>query len=400
MDPRNRTDLGILSIANAVIHLGRMYILPTILIELSTDFSLSLFQLGSIITLIIIIETISLPLCGYISDRVNRSFTLPVSLLIFGVFFGVIGFTGKRSLGIFVVGLIVIGLMASFYHTAAISLLLDLFDAKNRGKAQSIHGTGARIGGALGPTLVGVIFIVDRPWSDVYLILAFPVFIVAFLLFLKRVGANIERSRAELNQVEEKNRLALKFKTTGILKALVLLTIVRSISAIQLEMLSFIFPTFLTEQGHSPATAAFLFSWMTVTGIIGVLLSGYLTDRVGPRLFLMVAYTFQGVATALLVITGGTNWIIISSVIYGIATSTTFPAFLSLLGQYSTMYRRGMTYAMTGILPGLFRAVAPTVDGYIVETRSTPQIFLIGIVLAFINVGLVPLLKQREKTNT
>ena len=141
MNISNRTDLGLLSIANAVIHLGRMYILPTILIELSMDFSVSLFQLGSIITMIIVIETISLPLCGYISDRVNRSFTLPVSLLIFGMFFVIIGLSGKRSLGIYVGCLTAIGVIAGFYHTAAISLLLDLFDDQNRGKAQSIHGT-------------------------------------------------------------------------------------------------------------------------------------------------------------------------------------------------------------------------------------------------------------------
>ena len=99
-----------------------------VIIELSMDFSISLFQLGSVITLIIIIETVSLPLCGYISDRVNRSLTLPTSLLLFGMFFVLIGLSGKRSLGIFVGGLTAIGVIAGFYHTAAISLLLDLFD--------------------------------------------------------------------------------------------------------------------------------------------------------------------------------------------------------------------------------------------------------------------------------
>ncbi|GAG89197.1 unnamed protein product, partial [marine sediment metagenome] len=54
-------------------------------------------------------------------------------------------------------------------------------------------------------------------------------------------------------------------------------------------------------------------------------------------------------------------------------------------------------YAMTSILPSVSRSFAPTIDGYLVETRSTIQIFILGIVLAITNVMFIPILKRRDK---
>lgn len=397
MKSNQRTDLGVLFLANTTIHMGRTYILPTILTELSSDFFLSLLQLGGIITLIQVVEAISMPISGHISDRWSKSFSIPISLLLYGFLLSLIGILGRRSFYIFIAALMFIGILAGFYHTAAISLILDLFDEKSRGKAQSVHSSGGRIGSAIGPTLVGVIFLARRPWSDVYLVLSIPVICISILLFLKRVGKNIERSRANLNRVDNYGDPSLKSETTMILSALLLLTAVRAIGTIQNEMISFILPTYLTTQGHSQATAAFLFGWIAVSGILGVLFGGYLADRIGLLRFLMLAYAFQGVTTALLVATSGTNMIFLSAFVFGIATSTTFPAILSLLARYSPMYRRGMAYAMTGVLPATLRSIAPTIDGFLAETQSLTQIFGLGIALAFTNVALMPLLRREEQ---
>ncbi|MFQ6125282.1 MAG: MFS transporter [Candidatus Heimdallarchaeota archaeon] len=397
MKNSQRTDLGILFLANSTIHMGRTYILPTILTELSSDFFLSLFQLGGIITLIQAVEAISMPISGHVSDRWSRSFSIPISLLLYGFLLSLIGILGRRSFYIFIAALTFIGILAGFYHTAAISLILDLFDERSRGKAQSIHSSGARIGSAIGPILVGVTFVARRPWTDVYLVLSIPVLGISLLLFLKRVGKSIEQSRANSNQTNNYKSPPLNFATTMLFRALFLLTAVRAIGTILIEMISFILPTYLTTQGYSQATAAFLFGWMAISGVLGVLFGGYFADRIGPLRFLMLAYAFQGVATTILVVTSGTNMIFLSAFIFGIATSTTFPAILSLLARYTSTYRRGMAYAMTGVLPATFRSIAPTIDGFLAETQSMTQIFVLGIALAFTNVTLMPLLKREEQ---
>ncbi len=397
MNNNQRTDLGVLFFANFPFHMGRTYVLPTILTELSSDFFLSLLQLGGIITLTQAIEAISMPISGHISDQWSKSFSIPISLLLYGFLLSLIGVLGRKSFYIFIAALTFIGILAGFYHTAAISLILDLFDEKSRGKAQSVHSSGARIGSAIGPILVGVIFLTRRPWSDVYLVLSIPVIGISILLFIKRVGKNIERSRANLNQVNNYGGQSLNSATTMLLRALFLLTAVRAISAIQNEMISFILPTYLTEQGHSQATAAFLFSLMAASGILGVLFGGYFADRFGPLWFLFLAYAFQGVTTAILVATSGTNMIFLSTFVFGIATSTTFPAILSLLARYSPMYQRGMAYAMTGVFPAMLRSIAPTIDGFLAETQSMTQIFGLGITLAFTNMALMPLLRREEQ---
>ncbi len=396
MKRNHKSDLGLLFIANAAIHM-RTYLLPTILIALSEDFSLTLFQLGGLISLSLFVESISFPISGYISDRGNRSLSIPVSILICGIFLAIIGIIGQQSLYLFLLSLTLIGAAAGFYHTAAISLILDLFDEKTRGKAQSIHGTGSRIGTTTGPILAGLIFLTNRSWTDIYLILSIPVFLAAILLFMKRVGKDVEQSPSDIKPVEHNIHYSLKPVTTVLLGSLIILTIIRTIGAIQNEMISFIIPIFLTEQGYSQANAAFLFSWMAVSGTAGVLLGGYATDKIGPQKFLMFAYLFQGVTAAALIVTSGTNLIFLSIFLFGAATSTTFPAILSLVAKYTPMYRRGMAYAMTSILPSVSRSFAPTVDGYLVETRSTIHILILGMVLAISNVLFIPILKRHDR---
>ncbi len=111
MKRNHKTDLSLLFIANAAIHM-RTYLLPTILIALSEDFGLTLFQLGGLISLSLFVESISFPISGYISDRGNRSFSIPVSILLCGIFLALIGIIGQKSLYLFFVSLTIIGAAA------------------------------------------------------------------------------------------------------------------------------------------------------------------------------------------------------------------------------------------------------------------------------------------------
>ena len=59
-----------------------------------------------------------------------------------------------------------------------------------------------------------------------------------------------------------------------------------------------------------------------------------------------------------------------------------------------------MTNAIIGVLSAAFKSIAPTIDGFLAENRSTTQIFALGIVLAFTNVALMPLLRREEKKDS
>ena len=288
------------------------------------------------------------------------------------------------------------------------SVVCRWFD-KKRGLALGIAGSASGLG-VIMIAPVSAFLISSYDWRIAYIVLGLVswAIIIPFSVLLKRdpreVGALPDNAKADSKSVEEGTE---NIYPTGNTYKYPLLNVFKtrsfwSIMTLNMFLGSCIFMIFthlvpyITDSGFTSGEAAGVYSMMGVTSIVGRVLTGIASDKIGRKPTTMLS---------LLLIAGAMLWLAWASelwafylfaAVYGFANGGIATCTGALVGDVFGLARIGSIFGMLEIGFGIGAAAGPFIAGMIFDaTGAYTATFLLEAVLLFI-AALMLLMVRRE----
>jgi len=245
---------------------------------------------------------------------------------------------------------IIMGFFLSFYHPSALSYIAKSFRVR-RGKAYGVHETGASIGLAITP-LIAAFISFYYGWRFVYLLLAVPAIVFAFLplgmMKVRKGGREEQKFYSDANANANTNDRGLRVFlrqviSTGSLRRIY---VIEGLFGFVIGGALTFIPIFLNEaKGLGPELAVTITCVFTAGGAIGKFVGGHFSDIVGERKvmaigFFLVAPLFFAVPFLPLF------WAILALALAGLIFPTVLPAIITTIGKEIEPSRTGIAFGL------------------------------------------------------
>ena len=240
---------------------------------------LSLASAGALATLQSMTTSLIQPLFGYLVDRVRRPTLVAWAVLASAVFTSLWGLA--RSGPLLVILVVLAGLGVALFHPIA-GALAGQAAATSKGRRQkglvmSLFVTGGTVGYGLGP--LTAVALVSR-WGLPALALAvLPGILTAILL---------HRFARQVPTRPATGRRPASFPKVGV--GLVVLTFVVALRAVLAITMGTFLPLYLSQRGGSLLLGGLAVSVFRVSGALGGLVGGPLSDRIGRKQVLFLSF--------------------------------------------------------------------------------------------------------------
>jgi FSR family fosmidomycin resistance protein-like MFS transporter len=301
-----RTWLNLLSVsgAHAVIHAAAV-LLPLVYPILHQTYGLSYTQIGLLITIPNLVGGLVQLAFGYLGRYLARKTMIGAGNMLVGLSLFLTGLASTFP------GFLAWGLLRSLggspQHPVGSALLTDSFVRERRGFALAAHVAGGNVGTLLIPAIGGVL-IAHFGWQPTLMLFALPGVVVGSLVvFLVREPMIVpqERVAEALSPARPSDNTPLWLRLLGPLRhRAVLVIILASIIAAGgrgVGILTTYVPLYLSSNLRLAAPlVATLFTLLLIGSVIGPLLAGRGSDRLGRRPMLFLSYGCAALFTILL----------------------------------------------------------------------------------------------------
>ena len=269
--------------------------LPTILPFLKANLSLSYTMAGVILMAANFASSLIQPLFGYLSDKQEKAFLLPLGCLLAGIGFSLLSLPSSFTAVLILV--ILSGLGIASYHPEGYKTA-SFFTGEKRVTGMSIFSVGGNLGWAIGPILsVAIIQYLGFTFLPVIIVPSL-LFTVIILYFWKTITAPRIKKTITKETVGIGRRGA--YASLSIIIAIV---IVRS--WIQFGLMSYI-PFYYTDYlKNDPLYAGKLVFFVLLGGAIGTLGGAPLADRWGHKTYLILSMFLASLTLPLMFVTEG-----------------------------------------------------------------------------------------------
>lgn len=291
--------LGILMVLAFLNYMDRS-LLPPALNSIKKELGLSGGQAGALATGFFAVYAFTAPLAGYLADRLQRKRILLFAVILWSIVTALSGTaTGFATLMLWRA---LTGLGEGGYFPTALSLIGDLFEKNQRGKAIALHGICTTLGGATGLALGGVL--VDQfGWRMPFFLAIVPGLLLASVLWVR--FQEPERGQRETEPppgpgVARRGYLSIATSTPVLLISLAACAAAFSMNAIYTFM-----PSFLQDaHGMTKTEAGVLTGVAFAATMLGQLAGGFSSDGLASRIVgvrpLLVAIAYAVAAPAVL----------------------------------------------------------------------------------------------------
>ncbi len=251
---------------------------------------------------------------------------------------------GAASFGQFAAGNVLRSVATSPQHPIGNSLLSDLYARARHGMAISAHVAGGNVGTVV-LTPLAAILLNTLGWRSALLLLS-PVAVVAGVIVLLAIG---ERARALTK------RTAAGDMREGILRVwqsrnLVLIFLASLVAAggRGLGVVILVVPLYLKLHLHlSNVTVAELYLVLLVGSVVGPLVAGPLSDRIGRRTMLLIAYPLSTLTTlALLFAPVAGPWLAVALAAMGLVVYLESPLLQAFLADEAPASERDAIFSL------------------------------------------------------
>jgi MFS family permease len=398
--------VGLISGSQFVNHMY-LVLFPPILTILSGEFGVTLALLGVALGLQALTNTLFQLPFGYLADHYDRTVTLALSSFLGAL--GVLVVAVAPSFAWLLIGQAIIGIGVAGHHPAHYPLLTDATAESVRGRAFSVYNFGGMLGFATPPVIItAIIAIPGLTWRHAIGVLSVVGLVYAGLItavFATRLDRDItEPNVADTDQTgtplkRVRSELRSLVAEPGIL-ILATLALVSSTANWGLSSYAVVFLTdtydITLEQANLTLTGLFL------TGSVGVLVGGSLTDRLTPTPVLLGS--FGGLATLVSLLATSVVPAVVAIGLFllvGAVRSLEGPARDTLTERLAGEGTVGKSFAIitVGIMIG--SAVAPPVFGYLIEqydvTIAFYTIAAVAVLATVLTVGMVVRLDSESR---
>ncbi len=279
-----------------------------------------------------------------------------------------------------------IGITGGLYVPAGIALITVLVRPKDWGKAMGIHELAPNIALISVPFLAtGVVVLYS--WRLGYLLLAGALVLLALVYTLWGADSKNRPSAPDTARILEIVSNP-SFWCLGVLLSLAV--------GVETGVYTMV-PLFLVnERAFDLAEANQLLGLSRIPGVVMVLASGWLTDRLSPSVTVSVGLGVTGAAVVALGL--GPDWLLIPAVfVQALSAACLFPPILSMASQISSLENRALTLSLS-------LAVAPLIGSGLlpagIALAGDLGSFAAGMVgaglVTMLGIGLVVIMKRRK----
>jgi MFS family permease len=313
------------------------------------------------------------PFAGYVMDRFGTRWLFTASIAVYGLGFGLMSLTHSVAYLLAVYGIVLALAMAGSAISLTNALVAQWFPAHRRGLAIGINNAGSAVG-QLCLVWISAQMLEVAGWraSQIYLGLAVILVAVPMTLFIpRRQKQDADHNRAPgMTQVGpgplESDRWSDALQTVPLWQINAGYFVCGMTGSWYFTHLI----PFATDRGFSTEAAATAFGLLSIFSALGALLSGALSDRLGRKNVLALAYLVRAVAFAVLLygrhalalylfaILAGISWLAtpgsvtaLTSEVYGMRTLGTLAGVSLLvhqLGGGASVWLAGVLYDATG----------------------------------------------------
>ena len=346
-------------------------ILAPLLPTIENDLKIGHEEAGSFFFVISLGYCIMLLGSSFVSSRLNHRGTLILSTVTLG---GALLFIGiSHELWLVRLGLLILGMAAGLYLPSGIATLTELVNPKDWGKAISIHELAPNLGFVVAP-LIAEMFLRWFSWQGIYTL--FGIFSVLTGILFSIFGRGGKFCGESLNV--SNLRIILKESSFWVLIPLFSLGIGGTLGMFAMLPLYLV-----SEKGMDQAWANTLVGLSRISPVGIAILSGWVTDRLGPKRALKMIFLANGVAVILLGLLSG-SWMVLLIFLQPMLASSFFPPGFAALSRIGGSKFKSVAVSLMMPVSFLIGGGAiPAMIGFIGQTSSFSTGFIIlgGILL-------------------
>lgn len=321
------------------------------------------------------------PIIGHIGDRTNlRKFAL-IAPAVTGIFLSLLGTAASFSAALFYC--LIAGISSATLH-ATLPALVSSFSGENVGKGMSIWMVGGELGVMLGPILITAVITTFSMQATPWLMIGG--FIVSILLsFLLKDLPYHNSAVLQKEIIPLKELAAILLPISGIT---VMRSILRTCSVLYL-------PVFLMENGASIWIAGVSLSIAQGIGLIGTISGGFLNDRLGYKITMILSLVVSSLA--MVFFSRSLGFAQIASLgILSISSLMILPVSMALI-QNSFPKNRSLANGLYLALLFGINALAGVVTGAIYDQIGGQQTFFWSGIIALFGIPFIFLLPKEKK---
>ena len=310
------------------------------------------------------------PFIGHLADRLSLRYLVILSPAVTATAMSVLGLA--PSYLVLAVLLIVVGLSSATLHSVA-PVMAGRLSGRNLGRGMGFWMLGGELGRTLGPLVIvgGIQFL--GLGGTAWLMIGGWLMTILLFFWLRDVPGRVSGAEDGLPW-----RQALRVMRP-LLLPLVGIIIVRSFMS---AALTTYLPIYLTEEGAELWFAGISLSVLEAAGVVGALVGGSLSDRLGRRTVLFISLATTPILMVLFVFASG--WLRFPLLLgLGLSALSVTPVIMALVQEYSPENR--------ALANGTYMSFSFLIrSGVVVLVGAMGDLW--GMRMAFIASALIPIL--------
>jgi MFS family permease len=381
-EPGLPREVYVLSVIGGCVMLGLGLVLPVLPVYAAT-FGAGPLRIGALVALFAFMRLATSPFCGRIGARFGERRVLVAGLLLCAVSSAMTAFAASygqllvfRSLG---------GVGSVLFSVSALSTLLAIAPADQRGRASAVFEAGFLLGGICGPALGGLLagISLSTPFM-VYaaMLLGAAVLALAALRTGRTAGTEPGRDVVRL-PVLLRDRRYLAACLAALAQGWVLF-----------GLRSALIPALVVAWHHDVTWVGWAFTISAVVQALLIVPAGRIVDRAGRRTAMIVGTGVAGTAISTLVFVDGYVWLVVLLSVYAAGSALLTAAPAALIGDVVTG-RAGSGVAVFSMCTDIGAVVGPIVVGLIAERVGVPAAFGSGAALLALSFAASWMLRGR-----
>jgi MFS family permease len=387
-------------------------ILPTLLPDISQEFGLSTTAGGLLVSLSFAGTFVGAIVVGVLGDVVGRgyrrSWTWVGTVAVTCVASIATAFT--RSVSGLAVWRVIMGVGTGSMEPVNVAMVAEWWPKERRGFATGVHHTGFPIGQFVGPALIGLI-LVGGTWRDAFLwipLLAIPIMLLQLVVGsrrnLDRVNHWIDEHR--LTPTVRSNEVSTGANPLGSLRTAARERNVWWGSLMAFGLLwaeagvtAFLTTQLVREAGMDLATAAVVSGASGITGWLGQVVWGTLSDRIGrkPALYIICVGWAATVAAMPLIHGATVAWTVLLA--WGLFRNSPFPVVYALVIDSAPEAASSGMGLVIGLAFGLSGVFGPTVSGVLIDQVGFTANYLLMAGICLVMVIPVWLIRETVRAH-
>ena len=334
--------LALLSIAHAAIH-AQSALMPLVYPIVILEFGLNAADIGTFIAVTTAVGGSMQLAYGFLTRYVARPALLAGGQLLFGAGLLVGGLS--QSVAQLLGSISVARIGASPQHPVGNALLSDLYPPERRGFAISAHISGGNIGTILVPFIGGALLLAVG-WQATLALFGIPALLIGLLLivFVREDHAAYRRRARASGSVRSHLRDVLG---RGDLRLILAASLIAA-GGRGLDIVAPFMVLYLSGPlGFDETTVGLLYALLLVGAVVGPILAGVISDRIGRRRTLVAYYLLSAVGIVAFMAAGANLLILVPLLLpFGTAVFSESPVLQAYLADRATGPMRDMAFAV------------------------------------------------------